>query len=173
MQRATVYIAVGSNIDPERHIPAALSRLHRRLTVTAVSTFYQTAPLGRPEQDPYVNGVIQVRTGLEPRELKFGVLRPLEAELGRRRGPDRLASREIDLDLVLHGDRVLSEPDLALPDPDLRERAFIAVPLVELAPDLTLPDTGERLAELAVVRAFQGLCPLPGLTATLRAQLVG
>ena len=169
--RRTVYIAVGANIDPERHVAAALERLQARLEVTAVSTFYQTAPLDRPEQEPYVNGVLQARTGLSPRVLKFDVLRRIEADLGRRRTGDPSASREIDLDLVLYGEDVIREPDLRVPDPDLRQRSFVAVPVLELDPELVLPDSGERLGDLEVARDSDGLQPLPELTAALRRQI--
>ena len=167
----TVYIAVGSNIDPERHVLAALQRLQTRIEVTAASTFFLTAPLDRPEQEPFVNGVLQARTGRPARALKFEVLRAIEADLGRRRTRDPSASREIDLDLVLYGDLVLCEPDLQVPDPDLRQRSFVAVPLLELCPDLVLPDTGERLGDLEVATAWDGLQPLPELTAGLRRQI--
>lgn len=142
------FVALGSNIDPERHVPAAVDLLRQRLDVVGVSSFYRSPALGRTDQPPFWNGVVEVRTELEPRELKFDVLRPIESQLGRSRGEDRYAPRTIDLDLLLLGERVIDEPDLVLPDPEIGERPFLAVPLHELAPDLVLPGSGARLADL-------------------------
>jgi 2-amino-4-hydroxy-6-hydroxymethyldihydropteridine diphosphokinase len=143
------FVAVGSNIRPEEHTERALEALQRRVRVTATSTFHRTEAVGRPEQPAFVNGVWKIQSEHTPRSLKFDVLRPIEQALGRVRTADRFAPRPIDLDLVLHGDTVVDEPDLRLPDPDIRLRAFLALPLLELAPSLVLPDTGEPLAAVA------------------------
>jgi len=143
-----VFISVGSNLEPERNIAGALARLQRSVVVTGVSTFYWTAPLGRPEQPRFLNGVWRIRTGLPPRTLKFDVLRVIETDLGRIRGPDKYAARTIDLDVLLYGDIVLTEPDLRIPDPDLQTRPFLAIPLLELSPEVVLPDSGEALATM-------------------------
>jgi 2-amino-4-hydroxy-6-hydroxymethyldihydropteridine diphosphokinase len=165
------YVAVGSNIRPEEHIPAALDRLQRALRVTASSTFYRTAALDRPADPDFLNGVWRVETDLAPRSLKDNVLRCIENELGRVRSPDRYAPRTLDLDLLLHGNAVIAEPGLRLPDPDIRTRAFLAVPLLELAPALVLPDTGEPLASLPVARARTALAPDERLTKLLRERI--
>ena len=166
-----VYIAVGSNIDPERNVPAALDRLMAHVAVEAVSTHYRTEPLGRPDQPPFVNGVWEVAADRDARTLKSDVLRAVEASLGRVRSADKYAARPIDLDIAVYGDLVMEEEDLVVPDPDIRERPFIAVPLLELARDLRLPDTGERLASLPVVRQTGGLEPLADLTEMLRGRI--
>jgi len=165
------FVAVGSNIEPERNIPAALERLAARVHVVAVSTHYRTEPVERPEQPPFVNGVWMIETRLSARELKFDVLRPIEAEMGRRRTQDRFAPRPIDLDVVVHGDSVVREPDLVVPDPEVLERPFLAVPIVELAPHVRLPGTDLPLAEMPVSMETQGLERLPALTALLRERL--
>lgn len=168
---AEVYVSIGSNIEPERHIPMALTRLARRVRLDGISTFYRSAPLGRPEQPPYLNGVCRLFTDLSPRALKFNCLRPLEEELGRVRTQDEFAARPIDLDIALFGDLTVKESDLEIPDPDIRDRAFLAVPLWELAPEAILPDTGETLA--AVVQSFGdvNLTPVVDFTRELRARL--
>ena len=143
------FVAVGSNIRPEENTERALEELQRHVRVTATSVFYRTAAVGRPEQSAFVNGVWKIQSENAPRSLKFDVLRRIEQALGRVRTEDRFAPRTIDLDLVLHGDTVVDEPDLCLPDPDIRRRAFLALPLLELTPSLVLPDTGERLAAVA------------------------
>jgi len=165
------FIAVGSNIAPERNVEAALELLMQHVRVVASSTFYRTAPLDRSEQASFLNGVWRVATLMTPRALKFDVLRQIEAELGRVRMADKYAPRTIDLDLVLYGDAVVDESDLRLPDPDIRTRPFIAAPLLELAPDLRLPDTGEALAVLPCARVAPDMEPDEALTARLRERI--
>jgi 2-amino-4-hydroxy-6-hydroxymethyldihydropteridine diphosphokinase len=146
------YIGLGSNVSPQANIPRALELLSQAVRLSALSTFYRTAPVGPSGQPPFVNGVAQVRTDLPPRPLKFEVLRRIEAALGRRRGPDKYAPRPIDLDVLLYGDLIVDEPDLVLPDPDLRTRPFLAAALLELAPAMVLPvagSPGEPLAEFS------------------------
>jgi len=165
------FVAVGSNIDPERNVPAALGLLMSHETVTAVSTHYRTAPLDRPEQPPYVNGVWRVETQRDPRSLKHDILRAIETRLGRVRTGDAHASRSIDLDLIAYGDVVSNEPGLLLPDPDIERRPFLAVPLVELSPDFRLPGRSERLADHAVCRRAHELAPMPELTRQLKEMI--
>ena len=165
------FIAVGSNIEPERNVPAAFEMLREVACVTAVSTMYRTAALERPEQEPYVNGVWRVLTHLSARELKFTVLRRIEARLGRVRTEDAYAPRPIDLDIALFGSAVIREPDLVVPDPDILGRPFLAVPLVELAPGLRLPGTDDLLADQPACSDTSGLEPMPDLTERLRERV--
>ena len=167
------YIGVGSNVDPEQNIAAALRLLKKAVRPTAVSTFYATAALRSPGDPPFWNGVFQVETLFAPRVLKFDVLRPIEAHLGRRRPADPYAPRTIDLDLLLHENTVLNEPDLQLPSADIAQRPFVAIPLLELAPALVLPGSGRKLAELAAAMPREGLEPLPEFTAKLRREVPG
>ncbi len=171
VREKNVFVSVGSNIDPEESIAEAIVRLRQRARVTATSTFYWTTPVGRPEQPRFLNGIWQIETSLPARQLKFDVLRGIESDLGRIRTADKYAPRTIDLDVVLYGRLVVDEPDLRIPDPDIRQRPFVAVPLLELAPDLILPDTGEKLAGLPVVRQAEGLEMAAALTARLRTIL--
>jgi 2-amino-4-hydroxy-6-hydroxymethyldihydropteridine diphosphokinase len=124
----TVYISLGSNVEPEANIPKALEQLAARVRLQGLSTFYRTEPVGPAGQPAFINGVAQVWTDLPPRALKSDILRPIEAALGRERGPDRYAPRPIDLDLLVYGDMP--------PDPDLRTRPFLAAALADLAPSL-------------------------------------
>ena len=161
-----IYIAVGSNIDPEPNVLQALELLMRELSVTASSTFYWSAPAERPDQDPFRNGVWQVQSTLTPREIKFDVLRPIEHQLGRRREKDSHAARTIDLDLALHGELRVAEEDLQLPDPDIPKRAFLWQPLAELA--------GGTLASLGcgpLPQALESLDPNHQITERLRSVL--
>ncbi|NLE58671.1 MAG: 2-amino-4-hydroxy-6-hydroxymethyldihydropteridine diphosphokinase [Planctomycetes bacterium] len=165
------FIAVGSNIEPERNVARALQFLQQQVRVAASSTFYWTTPVGRLDQPRFLNGVWRVETCLSPSSLKFDVLRDIESKLGRVRTMDKYAPRTIDLDVLLHGRVVLSDPDLQIPDPDIRERPFIVVPLLELAPDLTMPDTGEPIAALVDNRTWARLEPAEAVTERLRQTL--
>ncbi len=138
-----VFVGVGSNVAPDLHVPRALARLDEAVGIVAVSTFYVTPPLGRPADPPFVNGVVEVRDALAAAPLAAS-LRRIELDEGRRRTSDRFAPRPIDLDLLLHGERVSTVPPL--PHPDVTARRFVAAPLLELEPELTLPGSGVRLS---------------------------
>lgn len=128
---SVAFISVGSNIEPERNILAALTALASKTQVTGSSTFYRTTPIGRADQPMYVNGVWQIHTHLEPVQVQEALLRPIEALLGRRRSTGKFASRTIDLDLVLYGDLVSQATNLKLPHPDVA-RPFVCGPILEL-----------------------------------------
>lgn len=155
-----VLIALGSNVDPERHLPLAVRRLAETFPRLAVSRLYATAPVGTPPGSPrlpvFHNAAVAVDTERSLTELKHGVLRPLEAALGRVRGPDRNAPRTLDLDIVFCGDLVLSDPQagLTIPDPDILLRAHLALPLADLEPRAHHPLDGRTLAQIAA--AFAG-----------------
>ncbi|MCH7958932.1 MAG: 2-amino-4-hydroxy-6-hydroxymethyldihydropteridine diphosphokinase [Candidatus Hydrogenedentes bacterium] len=165
------YIALGSNVEPEKNIVQACALLAEKVSLRSVSTFYKTKALERPEQSDYRNGMVHVTTPLSPLRLKLDVLREIENRLGRVRTEDRYASRTIDLDIVVFDDCVMNEDDLVLPDPELRERPFIAVPLLELAPDLVLADTGEALRSIRAAQAVSELEPDIELTEKVKARL--
>ncbi len=161
-----ILVVLGSNIEPERNLPAAVRLLRQRLSVPAASPVYRSAPVGSPGSPTFWNAAVALVTHLPPQALKLEVLRPIEAALGRVRGADRNAPRTIDLDLALYGPLVVDDPDhgLTLPDPAILEHAHAAVPLADLAPDLEHPVTGERLASIAARLApGAGLERLPGI----------
>jgi 2-amino-4-hydroxy-6-hydroxymethyldihydropteridine diphosphokinase len=166
-----VLISVGSNITPEQSIPKALERLAERVALRAVSTFYRTPALGRPRQPDYLNGACRIATALPPRSLKFDVLRAIEGEMGRIRTEDAYASRAIDLDIALFGEMVVREPGVIIPDPSIVKRAFLALPLHELAPEAVLPDTGQPLSEAARALRTAGMTPATAFTEALRKSL--
>jgi 2-amino-4-hydroxy-6-hydroxymethyldihydropteridine diphosphokinase len=148
---ARAFIGVGSNIEPERFIPKALELLAAEAPLIGISTFYRTAPIGRPEQDWYLNGVVAIRWQGDAGALKFDVLRTIEIALGRVRGHDLYAPRCIDLDLLILGDTVSNAPGLILPDPEICERTFLLAGLLELDKQLILPDSERPLAAWASV----------------------
>lgn len=165
-----VYIGVGSNIRPRRNIGRAMRRLARLAAVTASSTFYRTEPEAYRKQARYLNGVWEVETDLRPKELKQ-VFREIEASLGRRRSGDKYASRPIDLDILIYGDLVIDNDELTLPDPHIESRAFVSLPLLELAPELVLPGSGTPIREIAAAAEKGSMEPDSKLTHRLRRSL--
>lgn len=165
------FIAVGSNIDPEKNIPRALRLVREKMRVKGVSTFYRTAPLGARSQREYLNGAFWVFTDENPVELHRVVLRQIEVELGRVRSEDKNAPRTIDLDLVVYDAIACEDGPLRLPDPELFEREFVAVPLAELAPRFPVPGDGRTFAEIAEGWPGSGLEREESLTRTLKEML--
>jgi len=167
------FVAVGSNIRPSSNVRAAIRALALRTRIVAVSTVYRTEPLGRRGQKRFYNCVVEVRTVTPPEKLKSHVLRCIEADLGRRRTGDKCAARTIDLDLVLYGRRILNENGLVLPDPQIAQRPFLAVPLSELAPEMKLPGTNSRMTDLAAQLPTDKMRPLTAYTRRLRTEVNG
>ena len=143
-------MGLGSNLgDREATLREALARLGEEegVSVLAVSSFRETEPVGKVDQPNFVNAAAALETSLEARELLDRLLE-VERGLGRDRGAEeRWGPRTIDLDLLLFGEETIAEPGLTVPHPRLAERAFVLEPLLELDPDLTLPD-GRRLRDL-------------------------
>ncbi len=166
------FVALGSNIEPEANILSAVRLLTLEVRVEAVSAFYRSRALQRPEQPDFLNGVVKIRTSLEPRRLKFDVLRGIERRLGRQRSQDKYEARCIDLDIIVLGELVIREDDLEVPDPDIRTRPFLAVPLLELAPDMVLPDTGTPLRDLAAAHDVSELTLDEVFSQRIRAEVV-
>lgn len=142
-------IGVGANLDPEENIAEGLRLLARLVKVAAVSPFYVTAPIGRPGQPDYLNGVVLVGHNGGPAALRDEILRPVEAARGRVRTADAYAARTLDLDVLLYGDRAGREAGMVLPDPHLWERPFLAAAALELDPALAVPGAGRLLRDLA------------------------
>ena len=131
---ATAYVALGSNLGPrERTILRALRRLESSgaARVRRVSSLYESAAVGMRDAPPFVNAVVEVVALLRPRDL-LERMQAIETECGRASGHNQ--SREIDLDLVAFGDHVAATEELVLPHPRYHERAFVLIPLCEIAP---------------------------------------
>ncbi len=135
-----VFLSLGSNVGDRRaNLMAALRRLEAEgVRVVRQSSWYETDPVGYTEQPPFLNLVVEVRTALDPLALLRCAQR-VEAALGRVREV-RWGPRTVDVDLILYGQRVIRTSELVVPHPRMRERAFVLVPLCEVAPDLLLPD---------------------------------
>jgi 2-amino-4-hydroxy-6-hydroxymethyldihydropteridine diphosphokinase len=150
-------------------VTRALRVLDGEIGLLGISTFYRTPALDRPEDPAYLNGVVEVGDALGPFDLKK-LLQHIERALGRERATDRYAPRTIDLDLLIHGDQVLFSDALVLPHPDIRERRFVAIPLLELAPDLTLPDSATALRSVVSSLPPYPMEPLRDFTSRLRTE---
>jgi 2-amino-4-hydroxy-6-hydroxymethyldihydropteridine diphosphokinase len=148
MKSAQCAIALGSNLgDSLSIVKDALKILDQTsgITLQAHSSWYQTAPVGPPQPD-YLNGCALLDVQLTPQELLETLLR-IEAQFGRVR-QERNGPRTLDLDLLLFDDLILDIPNLQLPHPRMRERAFVLVPLAEIAPNWVEPVSGKAIAQL-------------------------
>jgi 2-amino-4-hydroxy-6-hydroxymethyldihydropteridine diphosphokinase len=142
------YLGLGSNVGDRRaQLEEAVARLPRLgVQVLASSSVYETEPVGLVlEQRDFYNACLRIETTLDPDAL-LAACKGVERELGRPEGGVRHGPRPIDVDVLLLGQRQHSSTRLSLPHPEVRSRRFVLVPLLELDPELTLPD-GERLAD--------------------------
>lgn len=144
------YVGVGSNLEqPESQVRRALHELAGLpdSKVLARSSLYRSAPMGHAAQPDFVNAVAALETGLSAAEL-FAELRALEKRHGRERAFAN-APRTLDLDLLLFGGEISRGADLTLPHPRMHGRAFVLVPLLEIAPDAAIPGIGPARDQLA------------------------
>jgi 2-amino-4-hydroxy-6-hydroxymethyldihydropteridine diphosphokinase len=157
---ARVFVAIGSSLAPEEHVPGALARLDAAAGVKAVSTFYATPALERPDDPPFVNGVAEVGGALGPAELREE-LRRIEAAEGRVRLADRYAPRTLDLDLIAYDDLEVQTETLTLPHPHALKRAFVLVPLAEIRPGRKIGGRSVKAALAELSRAGIERLPAP------------
>jgi 2-amino-4-hydroxy-6-hydroxymethyldihydropteridine diphosphokinase len=135
MEEITVYIGIGSNVgDRLAHLQEAVDHLSRLpgSLVTGVSRIYMTEPFGDPEQNRYYNGVVALKTSLDPVTLRTHCKR-IEQELGRPAQYQRCSPRTIDLDILLYGNLCLDSDILVIPHTEMHRRKFVIVPLLDLA----------------------------------------
>jgi 2-amino-4-hydroxy-6-hydroxymethyldihydropteridine diphosphokinase len=149
----TAYIALGANLpspagSPRQTLDAAILRLGELGNFTAQSSYYSTEPVGYADQPEFLNAAIAIETTLEPQPL-LDCLLAIERDFGRDRshgipnGP-----RTLDLDLILYGSRIISSSTLQLPHPRMAQRAFVLLPIAEIAPDLIHPELRKSMTQL-------------------------
>ncbi|MBW9430339.1 2-amino-4-hydroxy-6-hydroxymethyldihydropteridine diphosphokinase [Atlantibacter hermannii] len=144
-----VYIAIGSNLaSPLEQVNAALAALAEipDSQIVAVSPFYRTPPLGPQDQPDYLNAAVALDTDLAPETL-LDYTQRIELQQGRERKAHRWGPRTLDLDIMLFGDRQIATPRLTVPHYDMKNRAFMLLPLVHIAPDVCFPD-GVKVADI-------------------------
>ncbi len=141
------YLGLGSNLRGRQlNLTRAVELLSQQVRVKQLSSLYETEPVGYQEQPRFLNAVCQLTTSLTPEEL-LALAKQVEAALGRTPSfPD--APRLIDIDILFYGNRVISSSQLTIPHPRLTERAFVLIPLAEIAPDLAHPVSGRKVREM-------------------------
>jgi len=153
-----VYLGLGSNMGDRRaSLDRAIEMLSQRLDVAEVSPVYDTEPVGNVDQPRFLNLVCKVRTRLAPMGL-LTLVKGIESRMGRRDAGHN-APRLIDIDILFFGDEVIESPKLTIPHPRLEERAFVLVPLADIAPELVHPVSGKTVREMldALQKGVQGV----------------
>jgi len=156
IEPVTAYLGLGSNLGERRgNLERALNFLSQRLRLEKVSSIYDSEPVGNTQQPRFLNMACQTSTTLSPAAL-LALAKGIEAKMGRTGGSSD--PRLIDIDVLFYGDQVIKTPELVVPHPRLTERAFVLVPLVEIAPELVHPVEGKTARELlAALKEVQGV----------------
>jgi GTP cyclohydrolase-4 len=147
-QLVTVYLGLGSNLGNRQHnLEKAVELLAKEINIIKLSPLYETDPVGYREQPRFLNAVCEAATSLSPEEL-LSLAKKVEVTIGRI--PSfRNAPRPIDIDILFYGNEIINLPELTIPHPRLEERAFVLVPLAQIAPELVHPVTYEVVGEMA------------------------
>ena len=146
-EEVTAYLGLGSNMgDRQDNLDRALALLSQRLRIKKVSSIYDTEPVGNVNQPRFLNLVCEVYTSLTPVAL-LTLGKGIESKLGRVPGKSN-APRPIDIDILFYGDQIIETPELVIPHPRLTERAFVLIPLAQIAPNVVHPVNGKTIKEL-------------------------
>jgi len=143
---AQVYVSIGSNIEPNRHIRAGLADMRQRFGTLTLSSVYESEAVGF-EGDNFYNLVAAFETGEDVHSLA-NILRDIEKNNGRKRTEKRFSARTLDLDILLYDDLILKDKHMEVPRDEILKYAFVLLPLSEMAPDIKHPVTGQSYADL-------------------------
>jgi 2-amino-4-hydroxy-6-hydroxymethyldihydropteridine diphosphokinase len=151
-----VYLSLGSNLaDRKSNLEAVRSALPPEVVILEASSFYETEPWGYVDQPDFLNQILLAETQLSAADL-LAYVKDLEVEIGRE--PNfRFGPRLVDIDIIFYGDQIIQQPDLEIPHPRFRERAFVLVPLAEISPDLLVPGTDQTVSDLLEVLDRSGV----------------
>jgi 2-amino-4-hydroxy-6-hydroxymethyldihydropteridine diphosphokinase len=142
----TVFIGLGSNVEDKKiNIDKAMDLLKEKVKIIQESSLYETEPKGIDGEEWFFNSVVKAETDMTPKEL-LKCLLSIEKKLGREK--NKKGPRIIDLDILFYGNQMIEEKDLTIPHPDIAEKGFVLVPLVEIAPDFIHPKLNKKLEEL-------------------------
>lgn len=146
-----VFLGLGSNVgDRENQLKEAIRLLYEQsgIKVVKVSSFYETEPVGYVDQPDFLNLCVEIQTELSPKAvLERGLA--IEQQLHRVR-KERWGPRTLDIDILLYGDQIIEEQDLTIPHPRMTERAFVLIPLQEIAPNKVEPRTQTKIKDITV-----------------------
>lgn len=162
MMMHTVVLGLGTNIgDTVGHLRGAIGELSKIMSITAVSPIYLTPPWGVTDQPDFHNLCLTAQTELSPQDL-LNKIKSIEFKLGRRPNV-RWGPRIIDIDILFYDDLVLHQIRLNIPHASIPDRAFVLVPLLDIAPEWVHPETGQTVAEMATAVDQSGIRQLDGV----------
>lgn len=145
-----VFVLLGSNIEKEKNLPAAVKLLSEKCRIVRSSSVYETCPVGLEQQPTFFNAAVLVETDMTAFHFRRDILEPIEAKLRRVRTDDKNAPRTIDVDLILFDLEVFDlDDEHHIPDPDLLKHRHVIVPTAELEPELVHPESGDSLGSIA------------------------
>ena len=141
----TIYLGLGSNVDPDQNLRLGLDELRRRFGKLVISPTYRSAAVGF-DGDDFLNLVVSAESDADPVAIR-DELEDIHRLAGRQRNEERFSSRTLDIDLLLAGDLVTEGPPIRLPRTDVLDYAYVLKPLADIAPDVRHPETGQTFLE--------------------------
>ena len=147
------YIGLGANVgERKKNMELALQELRRVVKITGVSSLYESDPWGYPHQKKFLNAVVEIETSEEPLKL-LSLLKGIESRIGRKK-TFKWGPRVIDLDILLYDSRIVDSPKLKIPHPEIKNRAFVLIPLLELNETIVYPKNEKQLKDIVDISSL-------------------